>query len=86
MADKVSYSSTLTINTEYVDTDTRALKLKNPGNITSEDIISLETLIKNGATGSNSLLIGDKNGSDFKRITKATKTNKTITDLDLTGD
>lgn len=84
MADKVSYSSTLTINTEYADTDTRALKMKNPrGDIESSDITSLETLIKNGADGSASLLIGDKNGSDFKRITKVTKTNKTTTTLDL---
>ena len=84
MADKVTTSSTLNIQTAYKDTDTRIIKLKNPReNISTGDITALETLIKNGSDGSESLLIGDKRGSDFLQIDKVTKINKTTTTFDL---
>ena len=84
MADKVTNSNTLNIQTAYKDTDTRIIKLKNPrDNITTSDITALETLIRNGTDGSESLLIGDKRGSDFLQIDKVTKVSKTTLDLDL---
>lgn len=87
MADKVSTSSTLNIVTAYKDTDTRTIKLKNPrDNISTGDITALETLIRNGSDGSESILIGDKEGSDFRRINQAIKINKTTLTLDLSGE
>ena len=84
MADQVTTTSTLNIETAYKDTDTRIIKLKNPrANISTGDITALETLIKNGSDGSASLLIGDKRGSDFLQIDKVTKVNKTTTTYDL---
>lgn len=84
MADKVTNSNTLNIQTAYKDTDTRIIKLKNPrDNITTGEITALETLIRNGTDGSASLLIGDKRGSDFLQIDKVTRVNKTTLDLDL---
>lgn len=84
MADKVTTSSTLNIETAYKDTDTRTIKLKNPrNNISTGDITALETLIRNGTDGSASILIGDKRGSDFLQIDKVTKVNKTTTTFDL---
>ncbi len=88
MADKISNSSTIDILTEYVDADTRTIKLKNPKEsqyITNQQITELETLILNG-DGTKSLLIGDKEGSDFRRINKVVKTEKTILTLDLSGE
>ena len=84
MADTVTNSNTLNIETAYKDTDTRTIKLKNPrDNISTGDITALETLIRNGSDGSNSILIGDKRGSDFLQIDKVTKISKTTLDLDL---
>lgn len=84
MADKISNTSTLNIETAFKDTDTRTIKLKNPrDNIGTQDITALETLIRNGADGSNSLLIGDKRGSDFLQIDRVVKVNKTTTTFDL---
>lgn len=84
MADKTTTTSTLNIETAYKDTDTRTIKLKNPReNISTGDITALETLIKNGADSSASLLIGDKRGSDFLQIDKVTKVTKATTEFDL---
>ena len=84
MADQVTNANTLNIQTAYKDTDTRIIKLKNPrDNITTGEITALETLIRNGTDGSESLLIGDKRGADFLQIDKVTKINKTTLDLDL---
>lgn len=84
MADQITTTSTLNIQTAYKDTDTRIVKLKNPrDNISTQDITALETLIKNGADGSASLLIGDKRGSDFLQIDKVTRINKRTLTFDL---
>lgn len=84
MADQIKTTSTLNIETAYKDTDTRTIKLKNPrDNISTGDITTLETLIRNGSDGSASLLIGDKRGSDFLQIDRVTKINKTTNTLDL---
>lgn len=83
MADTQKQESTLNITTAYKDTDTRIIKLKNPrDNISTGDITALETLIKNG-DGTNSLLIGDKRGSDFLQIDIVTRVTKNTTTLDL---
>jgi len=84
VADQVTTTSTLNIETAYKDTDTRTIKLKNPrNNINTGDITALETLIRNGSDGSTSILIGDKRGSDFLQIDRVTKINKITTEFDL---
>lgn len=84
MADKVTISNELKIENLFADSDTRIITLKNPkANITTEEITALETLIKNGADGSSSILIGDKYGADFKQIWEVRKTSKRTTDFDL---
>lgn len=83
MADKITTEHTLNITTAYKDTDTRIIKLKNPrDNISTGDITALETLIKNG-DGTQSLLIGDKRGSDFLQIDKVTSVTKSTITFDL---
>lgn len=83
MADKTTTSNELKIANLFVDSDTRTITLKNPrAGISTADITALETLILNGAEA-NSLLIGDKYGSDFKRIQEVRKVSKTTTDYDL---
>lgn len=83
MADKTTVTSELKINNLFVDGDTRIITLKNPKtNILTSEITSLETLIKNG-TGEESILIGDKYGSDFRRIETVTKVNKTVIEYDI---
>lgn len=84
MADQITTTSTLNIQTAYKDTDTRIVKLKNPrDNISTQDITALETLIRNGSDGSQSLLIGDKRGSDFQQIDSVTRINKRTLTFDL---
>lgn len=83
MANKITTSDELKINTLYADTDTRTITLKNPkAEITTGEITTLDALIKNG-TGENSILIGDKYGSDFSKITTVTKVTKTTIEYDI---
>lgn len=83
MADKTTTSNELKIENLFVDGDTRTITLKNPrAGISTADITALETLILNSAEA-NSLLIGDKYGSDFKRIHTVRKVSKTTTEYDL---
>lgn len=83
MADKTTTTNELKIENLFVDGDTRTITLKNPkAQIATSEITALETLILNGAEA-NSLLIGDKYGSDFKRIQTVRKVSKTTTDYDL---
>ena len=68
MSDKVTTSHELKIENLFVDGDTRTITLKNPkAIIETSEITALETLILNG-DGTESILIGDKYGSDFRRI------------------
>ena len=84
MSDKTTTTDELKIENLFVDGDTRTITLKNPkGGISTADITALETLIKNG-DGTNSILIGDKYGSDFRRIEEVRRVEKTVTDYDLT--
>lgn len=83
MADKTTSTDELKIENLFTDGDTRTITLKNPkANITTEEITALETLIKNG-TGEASLLIGDKYGSDFRRIEEVRRIEKAVTEFDL---
>lgn len=83
MADKTTTTNELKIENLFVDGDTRTITLKNPkAQIATSEITALETLILNGAEA-NSLLIGDKYGSDFKRIQGVRRVSKTTTDYDL---
>lgn len=83
MSDKVTTTNELKIENLFIDGDTRTITLKNPKtNITTEEITALETLIKNG-DGTQSILIGDKYGSDFRQIWEVRKINKTTIDYDI---
>lgn len=83
MADKTTTSNELKIENLFVDGDTRTITLKNPKtNIQKSEITALENLILNGAQ-SNSLLIGDKYGSDFKRIQTVRRISKQTIEYDL---
>lgn len=83
MADKITTTNELKIENLFTDGDTRTITLKNPkATIETSEITALETLIKNG-DGTQSILIGDKYGSDFRQIWEVRKTSKTTTDFDL---
>lgn len=79
MADTTSTSSELKMEALFVDGDTRTLSMKNPkSNISQSDITALNTLMQ-----TNNLLVGDKYGGRFGRLTYASKVNKTTVNLDL---
>lgn len=85
MADKATTTNELKIENLFVDGDTRTITLKNPKeNIATSEITALETLILNG-DGSQSILIGDKYGSDFRRIQEVRRIEKTTVDYDLSA-
>ena len=72
--------NTLVIENLFVDGDTRNLTLKNPkSNITTSDITALNNFMQ-----ANNIIIGDKAGATFGKITKVTKKQKVSTTLDLT--
>lgn len=80
MADLQSRTQTLRLETIYTDADTRTINLPEArSDLTSQDIKELSDFITQ-----NNLLIGDKTGAQFGRITKATKISKTTTTFDLT--
>ena len=79
MADTVSQSSELKMEVLFVDGDTRTLNVKNPkANITQANITALNTLMQ-----TNNLLVGDKYGGRFGRLTYAAKVDKSTVNLDL---
>lgn len=79
MADTVSQSSELKMEALFVDGDTRTLSVKNPkANITQANITALNTLMQ-----TNNLLVGDKYGGRFGRLTYAAKVDKSTVTLDL---
>jgi len=85
MANKVTQTDELKIENLFTDGDTRTITLKNPKEtISTSEITALETLIKNG-TGEASLLIGDKYGSDFRRIQEVTRVSKITHEYDLSA-
>ncbi len=69
MASKVTNEVIAAVEMKFVDGDTRTLNLKNPrADITTNDITDLNSYIQ-----ANNLLIGDKDGGTFGRITTVTK-------------
>ena len=85
MADKTTTTNELKIENLFVDGDTRTITLKNPkATITTNEITALETLILNG-TGTESILIGDKYGSDFRRIQEVRRIIKHTTEYDISA-
>ncbi len=79
MADTTSQSRELKIETMFVDGDTRTFSIKDPRvDISQSDIASLDAFMQ-----TNNVLVGDKYGGTFGRITTATVVDKTTTTLDL---
>ena len=84
MADKTSYSNTLSFEWLFDDGDTRTQKLKNPqATIEATQVSALNDLILNGGGSAPTLLIGDKANAPFRRINKVTKIQQSTTTLDL---
>lgn len=87
--DVTTFSYELKFEFLFLDGDTRVLTLKNPKEtITTAEITALETLIKDepetAQDVSTPLLIGDKAGSEFRRINLVTRDTITRTVLGLT--
>lgn len=79
MADTTSNSQELKIETMFVDGDTRTFNVKNPkSNVSQSDIANLNTYMQ-----TNNILIGDKYGGRFGKITQASTIDKTTVTLDL---
>lgn len=80
MADTFSQSRELKFETMFVDGDTRTFSIKNPkANISQNELSNLNTYMQ-----TNNILIGDKYGGRFGRITKVETVNKATVTLDLT--
>lgn len=79
MADRTKTETVLNIECVFNDGDTRTITLKNPrSNVSSSDIESLESFMLE-----NLIIIGDREGFDFKKVRKAVKRETTTTYLDL---
>ena len=79
MADRTKTETVLNIECVFNDGDTRTITLKNPrSNVSSSDIESLESFMLE-----NLIIIGDRDGFDFRKIKKAVKRNTTTSYLDL---
>lgn len=78
--DTTKITRNLLIENLFVDGDTRTITLTNPkSNIAESQITSLEAFMQ-----ANNIIIGDKAGGTFGKITKVTSRSKTSTTLDLT--
>lgn len=79
MADTVSRSYELKIESMFVDGDTRTFNIKNPkSNISNSDIVALNQQMQR-----DNILVGDKYGGRFGKIIMASKVDKMTTNLDL---
>lgn len=79
MADTVSQSSELKMEALFVDGDTRTFSVKDPkSNINQADITALNAYMQ-----TNNILVGDKYGGRFGRLTYASTVDKTTVNLDL---
>ena len=79
MADSVTTGRELKIETMFVDGDTRTFNIKSPkSNIAQSDISNLNTYMQ-----TNNILVGDKYGCRFGKITLASTIDKTTVNLDL---
>lgn len=79
MADTTTQSQELKIESMFVDGDTRTFNVKSPkSNISQNDIAELNTYMQ-----TNNILVGDKYGGRFGKITQASTIDKTTVTLDL---
>lgn len=79
MADTRTITNQLKIENYFVDGDTRTITLKNPKtNIQQSQIATLEQFMHN--TG---IIVGDKTGATFGKITQVVLIQKTRIDLDI---
>lgn len=79
MADVVTTTKSLKIETYFVDGDTRTITLKNPKEtITQNEIISLQTLLQ-----TKQVLIGDKTGAAFGKISTVTSIEEVRTEIEV---
>lgn len=79
MADVQQNTTTLKVESLFVDGDTRTISLKNPkSNITTSEILNLQTFMQ-----ANNVIIGDSYGGTFGRIQSVTKVTEQRTTLDL---
>lgn len=79
MADTLSQSQELKIETMFVDGDTRTFNVKSPkSNVSQSEIAALNTYMQ-----TNNILVGDKYGGRFGKIMTATTVDKTTVTLDL---
>lgn len=82
MADTTKTTKNLKVDCDFVDGDTRAFNIKNPkSSITANNITALNQYMQ-----VKGVLIGDKTGSTFLRIAKASTITKTTVDLDIDGN
>lgn len=79
MADITKTSDVLKFESLFVDGDTRTITLKNPkASIAASQFTSLDSFLRD-----NNLLIGDKWGGNFGRITEVRKVTTVTKALDL---
>lgn len=79
MADTTSTSNELKIEALFIDGDTRTFSIKNPkATVSQSDIAALNTKMQ-----TDNILVGDKYGGRFGRLTSATKVQKSTVTLDL---
>lgn len=79
MADTIKTSAELKIDNYFVDGDTRMITLKNPkAEITNSDIEELQSFLR-----ANNVLIGDKVGGTFGKISSVTRVIQTRTAMDI---
>lgn len=75
MAIVTTLESFIKIDLYFVDGDTRMQTINNArSDVTASEIRELQTLIRQG-----NLLLGDKNGATFGKISKATHTRRATT-------
>lgn len=79
MADVIKTVEELKLETLFEDEDTRTITLSNPrADISSSDIQALDNFML-----TNEVIVGDKTGADFVKITKAKKVTTSTRTLDL---
>lgn len=81
MADKITTTRTMKIETAFVDGDTRNFNVPNPN--TADEQLSDKIAQLNAYIRANSILVGDREGATFAQINKATIITKATTNLDL---
>lgn len=79
MADTITSSDELKIENLFVDGDTRTITLKNPkATIAASEIASLNAIMQN-----SQILVGDKWGGTFGRITSVNRVTTERKKLDI---